>query len=420
MLAFHGFPTVGLNNLWGADPKPSIPWGSDLQAALHDAAVSGKPVLAHFYSNNCVPCKMLDAKAFQDPGLCRAMADGIVPVKINVDNHRDLADRYQVNRWPTDVYLFPNGQEIYRGVSPQDPKLYCDLLTRVGNRNRDWITERLASQKASEKISHDSHAPRIANTMVEHSVVSKSDRFQTASNSTNRVIETDVSSEANPYCVAPAPSKSADVFSESEPASPFQLASRSIVAKENRYQQRATTVPPVSPSNSTSNPNAIPTGAADPTQTMAGVTMSGVIDETALIDLDGFCPVSLLVRKEWILGNPTCAVKHRGRIYYFVNEEARQVFLEAPDRFAPVLSGFDIVLFLQTGKLEAGKREFGCWYALDGDSEKMFLFKTRESREQFNIERLQYAQSLGGRNDSPEATAEPKVATGAGNSSIAR
>jgi hypothetical protein len=153
---------------------------------------------------------------------------------------------------------------------------------------------------------------------------------------------------------------------------------------------------------------------------MAGISISGVIDEAELVDLDGFCPVSLLARKEWILGNPSCAVKHRGRVYYCVNEAARQSFLEAPDRFAPVLSGFDIVLFLQTGNLEPGKREFGCWYGLEGETEKMFLFKTRESREQFNQERLHYAQSLAGRIVSPEPAAEPMVANGAGNSSMAR
>ena len=27
----------------------------------------------------------------------------------------DLAEKYNVNRWPTDVYLLPNGDELYRG-----------------------------------------------------------------------------------------------------------------------------------------------------------------------------------------------------------------------------------------------------------------------------------------------------------------
>jgi hypothetical protein len=249
--------------------------------------------------------------------------------------------------------------------------------------------------------------------MVEHSVVSKSERFQSVSNNPAGMIETNTSAEANPYCVPPQPVKSSDVFAEPEVTSPFQLVSRSIVAKENRYQSRSTAAPTAkdSAANGVTNLTA---------PNMAGVTLSGVIDETASVDLDGFCPVSLFARKEWILGNPNCAVKHRGRVYYFVNEDTRRSFLEAPDRFAPVLSGFDIVLFLHTGKLEPGKREFGCWYALEGQPEKMFLFKTRESREQFNQERIHYAQSLGEQGESPKVANEPMVANGVGNSSIAR
>lgn len=415
VLAFFGFfVAFATCFLRAAEPKPAIPWGSDLAAAFRDATVSGKPVLAHFYSNNCVPCKMLDAKAFQDPNLCQAMTTRIIPVKVNVDNHRDLAERYKVTRWPTDVYFFPNGTEIYRGVSPQDAKLYCDLVARVENRNREWISERIAAQQATENpTARQAEPPKVSNSMVERAVVSKSDRFQTVSHSPSGVIETNTATETNPYCAASQPAKSSDVFAESEASSPFQLVSRSVVAKENRYQSRT----PVASSPTSPVSNEITNLTSS---NMAGAKLSGVIDETATIDLDGFCPVSLLARREWILGNPNCAVKHRGRIYYFVNEDARSSFLEAPDRFAPVLSGFDIVLFLHTGKLEPGKREFGCWYALEGQPEKMFLFKSRESREQFNQERIRYAQSLGEQSGPPSGANEPMVANGVGNSSIAR
>ncbi len=310
---------------------------------------------------------MLDAKAFQDPNLCQAMTTKIIPVKVNVDNHRDLAERYKVTRWPTDVYFFPNGTEIYRGVSPQDAKLYCDLVARVENRNREWISERIAAQQATENPTvRQPEPPKVSTSKAERSVVSKSDRFQTVSNSPSGVIETNTTTETNPYCVAsPQPAKSSDVFDEPEASSPFQLVSRSVVAKENRYQSRTPVASP--PINNNTVSNEVTNLSSS---NMAGAKLSGIIDDTATIDLDGFCPVSLLARREWILGNPNCAVKHRGRIYYFVNEDARSSFLEAPDRFAPVLSGFDIVLFLHTGKLEPGKREFGCWYALEGQPKR--------------------------------------------------
>jgi len=123
-----------------------VQWGDDVSAAFQQSALSGKPILLHFYSNNCPPCKMLDTRAFKDEEVIAALSDQIISLKINVDKNRSIADRYEVIRWPTDVYLHPNGDEIGRSVSPQDPQKYCELVSRVNLINRDWLIERIASQ----------------------------------------------------------------------------------------------------------------------------------------------------------------------------------------------------------------------------------------------------------------------------------
>ncbi len=123
----------------------NVPWQGDLDRALQTANSTGKPVLVHFYSSNCPPCKLLDVRAFNDADLVETMRSETIPVKINVDHHREAADRYQVTRWPTDVYLFPDGSELYRTVSPQDPKVYTQMIQRASLRNRDWVLERNAT-----------------------------------------------------------------------------------------------------------------------------------------------------------------------------------------------------------------------------------------------------------------------------------
>jgi thiol-disulfide isomerase/thioredoxin len=111
--------------------QEEIQWEEDLDLAMRRAANSGKPVLIHFYGDNCPPCRMLEKKAFRDPQLIDALNSQVIPVRINAERDLKTALRMRVNRWPTDVYLFPNGDEIYRNVSNQDPAVYEKIVAKV-------------------------------------------------------------------------------------------------------------------------------------------------------------------------------------------------------------------------------------------------------------------------------------------------
>ena len=128
-----------------------IQWLRSYSDARQQAKETGKPILLHFYSNNCPPCKMLDTRAFKDQGLIEGMSHNVIPVKINVDDNRELADQFEIHQWPTDLYLFPNGSELYRTVSPQDPTVYRELLSRVALRNRDWVVQQNAQYLALQR-----------------------------------------------------------------------------------------------------------------------------------------------------------------------------------------------------------------------------------------------------------------------------
>lgn len=128
-----------------------IAWTEDYDGAIHRAAASNSILLLHFYGDYCPPCKLLDKKTFKDPALVSAINSTVIPVKINADRRRDLVEKYNVNRWPTDVYLFPNGDELYRGVSDQDPSVYTQKIKRLALRHRDWTLEREAIAKTTQR-----------------------------------------------------------------------------------------------------------------------------------------------------------------------------------------------------------------------------------------------------------------------------
>jgi len=65
-------------------------------------------VLVDFYAEWCGPCKMIGMEL-------EKVESEISVVKVNVDNHEDLARNYGVMSIPT-MILFENGKEIKRNV----------------------------------------------------------------------------------------------------------------------------------------------------------------------------------------------------------------------------------------------------------------------------------------------------------------
>lgn len=65
-------------------------------------------VLVDFYANWCGPCKMLAPEL-------EKISNDIKVLKVNVDEHQDLARQYGVMSIPC-VILFDNGSEVKRNV----------------------------------------------------------------------------------------------------------------------------------------------------------------------------------------------------------------------------------------------------------------------------------------------------------------
>ena len=102
----------------------------------------------------------------------------------------------------------------------------------------------------------------------------------------------------------------------------------------------------------------------------------------------GFAPCSLW-RIPWGprqegLGGPTCAAGPDS----FAGIEKRGQFFsaDAPDRYAPVNSGDDVVLFLEQGRSVSGCREHGLQF--DGH---VYLFASEGTLEKFRSNPRYYA-----------------------------
>ncbi len=103
--------------------------------------------------------------------------------------------------------------------------------------------------------------------------------------------------------------------------------------------------------------------------------------------LDGYCCVTLHDENRWVLGNSRWGARHRGHIYLFQSAVAQQQFLADPDKYSPVLGGYDPVVLRETGQYEPGDRSHGVRY-----QDQMFLFSSEDTLQRFWKAPWQYAE----------------------------
>jgi len=167
-------------------------------------------------------------------------------------------------------------------------------------------------------------------------------------------------------------------FNPGQPA--YQPPAATPEMQENKFAKQA---PAGNQFVSQQNAGGVPATAAS----FAAGAASTLVDSTPLC-LDGFCPVTLAEKGKWQKADPKFGLIHRRRTYQFVDAAAQAKFFADPDRFAPVLSGYDPVVFAETGQLVKGYRKHGLFFR-----DKIYLFTSEESLEQFGKSAMNYAST---------------------------
>jgi thioredoxin-related protein/YHS domain-containing protein len=417
-----------------------IPWVTDLQTARQLAQQQRRLVLLHFWTEGCMPCQRLEHHVFNQPELIRAISTGYVPVKINAQHSARLADYYRIASVPTDIIVDASGKELYRSTSPQDPNRYIAMLDSVKAHNSVGFQTPPPQPHAMPSASLGSstgNASPSANALSTNplgaTAVPSGNPTATGAGPQSGMLE-------NPYAnslTQNAPPQAATNFA---PAYGNSMAGQQSAEQANgdylRNGSRWGNTPAAeaaNPSSGSTHPAAGPAFAAggqsqpqwspgaaasSPQQNMALHNPAGSASAAtdvglqhnnatpwqaqpsqdrmaslapqnpsnlgqapamdAVNGLDGYCPVTLMEQSQWVKGDARWGINHRGRTYLFFSDQHRQRFWADPDRFAPVLSGYDAVRFVEGGQLVSGKREHGVFYR-----DRIYLFADEAALERF-------------------------------------
>jgi YHS domain-containing protein/thioredoxin-related protein len=403
-----------------AQERDLMPWARDFREAAEIAARERKLVLLHFWADDCLPCRRLETNVFSREEVAGAVKTAFVPLKVHVEQSPELARRYQITRWPTDVVVTPTGLEVYRTVSPQEPIKYIAMLSDV------------ARQSGSGLANNVQQSVTTATRGVENALVGAFQNqvgpYQPAASppvhSAPPAAQATPSSVAVPSDVGAWPTMTNPYVlggnrgDSASPVSPKQndyageygggdYAPSTPATNDNAYAAQPTAPSPNLPPPPTFvQPNA-PSQAAVNTATakneLSGseviapsrntATTNTVVTNTAPqlppLGMDGYCVVTLDQDSAWKKGDKRFGAIHRGKLYLFANAEHQQKFLGDPDRYSPALSGFDPVLFMEQGELIEGKREFGI-----KDGSQVYMFANLETRKKFEADPSRYMQSV--------------------------
>jgi thioredoxin-like negative regulator of GroEL len=107
-----------------------IPWRTDASKATAAAAESGKPLMIDVWAIWCEPCKLMEQTTYRDPRIVRTIGD-FMPLKVDADANEVFIERYEIDAFPTTLFLDGEGREITRLLSHVKTDVLLETMEQV-------------------------------------------------------------------------------------------------------------------------------------------------------------------------------------------------------------------------------------------------------------------------------------------------
>jgi protein disulfide-isomerase len=357
-----------------------------LEGAKRLAAQNNQLVLVHFWAPYCGVCRRMEEEVFPDPRVARVIQSLYVPVKLNTEYFPSTANQYGITKLPTDIILSPSGQLLQRVEGYEKAPDYASLLMQVAGSARPAA--------ATPAVFANTASPATGQPTANPNAPAPWSATPQLPAGGNPYAGAGTSGATNTAATSPSfPPNASAAYGMPYSGQPMMTAAANVP----QAMQPAPTMPPI---GSTAVPTAIPGSNAAgapglPAKTstpnsplVVGGNGTTSASPAAPLALDGFCPVELMEHHSWVAGDKRWGVVHLGRTYLFAGPEQWQRFFANPEKYAPALSGLDVVLAIERNQFVPGDRRYGGYY--DG---KLYLFSSEETLQKFDHEPHRYANA---------------------------
>jgi thioredoxin-like negative regulator of GroEL len=118
-----------------------VDWRGDYNAARKEAAEKGKPIILDFGFEGCQYCRKLDATTFRDAEVIKRLNGQFVPLRIDIQKDPVLAEKLNLQQYPTVVFASPEGHILGKVEGYQEPGPFQENLDRVLDlvANPEWM-----------------------------------------------------------------------------------------------------------------------------------------------------------------------------------------------------------------------------------------------------------------------------------------
>lgn len=121
---------VGAYLVSGRTLPPLEGWGSDYQVAMAQAARTDRKVLVAFHMNGCAPCVAMERTVLRSERVRNALK-AFVPIRVNVDEDRELANRFRVIATPMFAVVDARERLLARCEGFQRAEAFAQFLDRA-------------------------------------------------------------------------------------------------------------------------------------------------------------------------------------------------------------------------------------------------------------------------------------------------
>jgi len=394
---------VVVTSVASAVAEDKMPWQPNLEAAQQLAARTNRLVLIHFWAPWCQPCMRLEREVFSQAETARALEANFVLVKLNSDEAPGTTRMYGVSSLPTDVIIQSNGRLVSQFQSPPTANQYVAQLNQAAAGHRELARKSSPQISSSTPVAGGMAPPVAASTAVPGAPPAVPGAYPTTT-----AVQASQVAVANPaapydryaeYFQPPAGAPAAQPAAAQAPmppysstqATPAQAPAIQTAAAQPYANQPYANQPPPQGAPAVQASQYAPPAAQGAYNAHASYQHQPPIPQLPPgcppLGLDGNCPVTLVERMQWSVGDRAWGAVHRGRTYLFMGPQEREKFLANPDLYSPVLSGLDPVLAMDNQMVVAGRREFGVF----GADRRIYLFADESSLKRFEANPTRYA-----------------------------